>query len=80
VKALEDRPERRADLELYWVAFFDLTTCRPPGFEGALPIPWDAIDQWAQRHSIIGESFDGLVHMVRAMDAVFLEWAQKPDR
>lgn len=36
------------------------------------PIPWDAIDRYAERHGFEGDDYEDLVDFVRAMDEVFL--------
>lgn len=40
---------------------------------GPGPIPWSAIDRWAQRHGITDpDAFDDLVVLVRAQDDAYL--------
>lgn len=73
VKALEDRPQVRSGLLLYWQAFWDVSTCRRIGMEGASPVPWTAIDAWARRHGIAGDGFDRLVELIERMDAVWMK-------
>lgn len=41
---------------------------------GAGPIPWTAIDRYAERHGIDGERFDELERYIKAIDAAYLEW------
>jgi hypothetical protein len=41
-------------------------------------ITWPLVDRWAQRYGIEGEEFDALWHLIREMDAVFLEHHAPP--
>lgn len=70
-------PELREDLQPYWVAFDELSSCRSyAGMAGVpQPIPWTAINEYAIRHRFAGEAFDDLVDLVRAMDTAFLKHA-----
>lgn len=60
---------------LYWRAFMTLKGDRPMGaLGGAGRIPWSSINAYALRYGIDGEDFEHLVHMIDAMDDVFLGW------
>lgn len=61
---------------MYYEAFTELSTCRLQGF-GVGPIPWTAIDRYGERHGFLGEGFEYLVRMVRALDDAFLAYSQK---
>lgn len=66
-------PELLPGLDLYYSAFFDLSTCRPLGFaEG--PIPWLAIDRYCEANDIEGEQREDLHFHVRALDRAYLQW------
>jgi hypothetical protein len=41
------------------------------------PIPWTAVDRYAQRHGFDDEEFDYLLQMIKAMDAVYLAHVNK---
>lgn len=70
---MANAPEMREDLLPFWRAYEDLSTCR--GFAGMsgvpTPIPWTAIDRYASRHGFVGDMFDDLVDITRAMDEEF---------
>lgn len=70
---MANAPEMREDLLPFWKAYEDLSTCR--GFAGMsgvpTPIPWTAIDRYASRHGFVGDMFDDLVDITRAMDEEF---------
>lgn len=66
-------PRVREGLDIFWRAFFDLTTCRTLGWvEG--PIPWTAIDRYAAANDYEGSQREDLFHHVRRMDEAFLNW------
>lgn len=66
----DDRPRIRPDLVWVWRAFQELQTCRPVGM-GMGPIPWTAIQEWADAEEIADtERFRTLI---RAMDRVVLD-------
>lgn len=71
---IANAPELFVGLEWVWDAFRDLSTCRPAGFSGPMPIPWTAAAQYAEAHGIEGEMFDRLNIYVKYMDAAFLKW------
>lgn len=62
-------------LELYWVSFADLTTCRPvAGLGSALPIPIVSVLEYAAAFEFDSEQTASLVYFVRRMDSAFLKW------
>lgn len=61
---------------MYYEAFTELSTCRSVGF-GTGPILWTAINQYGMRHGFVGEGFEYLVRMVRALDDAFLAYSHK---
>ena len=58
-------------LELYYDAFWDLSTCRPNGM-GAGPIPWNVIHDYGSTFTFDTEQMEDLFYLVRVMDNVFL--------
>lgn len=57
------------DLERIRGAFHELSTCRQIGMALG-PIPWTAIDRYAERHGI--GDFEQFATLVRACDAAYL--------
>lgn len=53
-------------------AFYDLNSCRPVGW-GISPIPWTAIDQWAQRNALKGEQRELFEYCIREADKALIE-------
>lgn len=45
---------------------------------GVGPIPWTAIDRYAERHGVTDpDDYDEFVELISAMDSAYLEHAQK---
>lgn len=65
-------PELRMGLELYYGAFWDLSTCRPIGMSEG-PISWLSIDAYATARGLDEEQRDDLHHHIRFMDRAYLE-------
>lgn len=55
----------------------DLGTDRQLGMAVG-PIPWSSIDRWGRRHGCVDpDEFDDLVAIIRAVDSVYLDEAEK---
>jgi hypothetical protein len=65
------------EYRIYWTAFIDLISCRPPG--GKAMIPWTAIQQFASTQGI---PVDELKTVIWSLDHQLREWwkAQEPDK
>ncbi len=55
-------------------AFELLSTCRQISQGGVGPIPWSAIDQFAQQQGFAGDeiAYQDFVHIMQALDEVYL--------
>jgi len=73
---IQHAPELHPGLELYYGAFFDLSTCRQVGF-GVSPIPWNVIADYAQVYQFDDDQVDDLFHFVRHMDHTFINHQSK---
>ncbi len=62
-------------LAFFAEAFNDLSSDRPLGaMGGAGPIPWTAIDRYADRHGLDDpDVFDEFRRLIRAQDRVYLD-------
>jgi len=67
------------ELEWVWNAFMELTTCRSIAFSLG-PIPFLAIKEYALLFNITGLRFDLFNKLIRAMDRVFLDKANKDSK
>ena len=74
---VKDAPQLKPWLELYWAAYAELSTCRPPAFSGTPSIPWTAIHQYAMAWHFDFDQFCDLVYHVRRMDAAIGEQTEK---
>jgi hypothetical protein len=70
-KAIADAPELELGLELFYLAFMDLTTCRSMGF-GEGPIPWTAVRDYCDDMELVGDQRDDMFAHIRMMDTVYL--------
>lgn len=69
---IENAPVLRPGLDFFLDAFYTLSTCRPLGVNGAGPIPWDAIERFADSRGIVGEQREALHFHVRSLDHTYL--------
>jgi len=76
---IRDAPDLRFGLELFYTAFFELSSCRTIGMSDG-PIPWLAIDEYCKRNEIGGEQRDALFHHTRAMDIAYLKHQAKQSK
>ena len=70
-ESIQNAPELRPGLGLFYTAFLDLTGCRQLG-DAMGPIDWIAIDRYCQRHSIEGEQYEDMHYMISRMDLAFM--------
>jgi hypothetical protein len=59
-----------------WLAFGELKTDRQIGMDLG-PIPWSSIDRYASRYGVVGDDFDRLCSLIRAMDHTFLAYLKE---
>jgi hypothetical protein len=71
-KAIASAPQLMLGLELYFDAFFDLSTCRSMGFSMG-PIPWSAMRDYALAFEFSEEQAEDLFHYVRVMDIEYMK-------
>lgn len=60
-------------LELFYMAFMDLTSCRGQSYGSEGPIGWLSINDYCRVHGIIGEQREDLIYHVQRLDAAYLE-------
>jgi hypothetical protein len=76
-RAIANAPQLEWDLELYWEAYTDLSTCRPASFSSVLPLPWTAVVDYAAVNGFDYEQTQSLVFFCRRMDNEFLKWHER---
>nr|DAO81138.1 MAG TPA: hypothetical protein [Caudoviricetes sp.] len=77
--AIANAPILTEGLELYFMAFLDLTTCRSYGMSEG-PIPWTAIKDWATYNGLSVTQTEDLFYMVREMDNAYLDYRAKKQK
>lgn len=77
---MADREEVKPWMQLFWSAWFELSTCRPPGMAGVPPIPWTAVDAYARRHRMDDDDFRTLLIVVRGLDAELAAYAEEKSK
>lgn len=71
---LDEWPELDGRLSEIYQAFWNLSGSRPVGFGGAGPIPWEASENWLDRHGIDDLSEREEIKMLwAALDGKYLE-------
>lgn len=71
---IQNAPELYLGLEMYYLAFLDLTSCRAAGYGTEGPISWMTIEEYADRKEIYGSQREDLHYYISNMDASYLEF------
>jgi len=75
-KAIANAPVLLTGLELWFVAFNELSSCRQIGMSMG-PIPWTAMSEYADRNEFVGEQREDLFRHMNALDSWFLDYHMK---
>lgn len=78
-RALAEAPELRLGLELYYLAYNELHSCRSWSF-GAGPIPWSATKDYAVANRLDEEQTEDLLYYVSKMDQAYIEYASEKSK
>lgn len=70
--AIANAPEMGPGLNLFYIAFLDLTSCRTLGYSQG-PIPWLAIHHYCEAHEIEGEQREDVFYHVARLDKAYLD-------
>ena len=68
---IANAPDLLPGLEMYWIAFSDLTTCRSEGMDEGR-IPWTAVIRYAEWLKLNDEETDDFVTLIKAMDETYI--------
>lgn len=71
IPAFDNRPTVEP-YYFYWRCYCELTTCRSWG-DMPGPIPWQAVNEWAQRNGVDGQAFNALVKVISVIDNLYLK-------
>jgi hypothetical protein len=78
VKAIDNRPEVEPHLIPVWDAYVSLERDRSFSMGGPGPIPFSAIDRYAERYGISNiAEFDRLRRLIMAMDSEYLKFVDE---
>lgn len=69
-------PELNLGLDLYYEAFWCLTTCRSLGM-GIGPIPWTAVMEYCDRYQIEDDQRDDMVYHINQMDDAYRKHVER---
>lgn len=75
---IRDAPQLFLGLEIYYGAFFDLTTSR--GGFGDGPISWKTIEEYARLNDFSEDQKDDLHYYIAKMDETFMEKRRRDKR
>ena len=71
---IQNAPEIPLGMELYIVAFQDLDSSRMPAFNGVAPIPWLAINEYAQALGLDDDETEDLHFFIRRLDHFYIKY------
>lgn len=67
-ESIQNAPVLFDGLEIYLVAFLDLTSCRGATMAGMTPIPWTAIDRYCVANGFTGDQREDAFYFIRKLD------------
>lgn len=76
---MQNAPRLMLGLELYWSAFWDLTTCRTTGWSVA-PIPWSAMREYVEVYELDEEQAESLFYLIRSMDNAYMDYRARKSK
>lgn len=74
---LDDSPDLREDLRFYLVAYQELSTIRPAAFSGVMPLPYDKVDEYAERYKLDPEETEDFRDIINGLDSEFRAFLDK---
>jgi hypothetical protein len=77
--ALLDEPDLLQGLDLYYNAFWELSSDRQVGMSAG-PIPYSSIVTYCREWGLDEELSSNMLKLVRKMDGHFLEWQDKQSK
>lgn len=72
-QAIVNAPELQLGLDLFYVAFTDLSTCRSIGMSEG-PIPWTAVRDYCDELLLEGDQREDMFFHIREMDVSYLNY------
>lgn len=74
---IANAPELFQGLELFYMAFQDLTTCRGMGYNSEGAVGWLQINEYCMAHGINGEQREDMFYHIQHLDAAYLNYKAK---
>lgn len=74
---IENKPELQPHLQVYWMAFWQLTTCRNALYMTEGQIPWHVVDDWGKGAGMTRDERQDLWLAISTMDNVYLDHKSK---
>lgn len=71
---IQNAPELNLGLELFYIGFLELTSCRVIGM-GLGPIPMMAMLEYCEINGIDGEAREDFLWLLQRLDHKYLEWS-----
>jgi hypothetical protein len=71
---IQNAPELYLGLELFYIGFLELTSCRAVGM-GLGPIPMMAMLEYCEINGVDGELREDFLYFVQLLDHKYLEWS-----
>lgn len=71
---IANAPELFVGLELYYLGFLDLTSCRGQSYGTEGPISWITMHEYCFVHGIEGEQREDFFYHISRMDSAYLEF------
>lgn len=73
---IQNAPQLNIGLELYYVAFQELNSCRALGMTIG-PIPWTAVKTYCDEHGIVSDLREDVFYYITQMDEAYLSYVSK---
>ena len=75
-KKIREAPDFPLGLELFYLSWEELSTCRSSGF-GLGPIPWLAVNDYCLTYEIEDDQREDMFYHVRQLDDAYLKFQDK---
>lgn len=75
--SIANAPDLEIGLQLFYVAFFELSTCRSFSQMSEGPIWWTAINDYCNQYNIRDSQRDDLFYHLNELDKVYLDYREK---
>jgi hypothetical protein len=74
---IKNAPSLNLGLDLFYLAFLELNSCRALGYGSEGPVPWLAIKDFCAFYNIVDEQCEDLFFHVQRLDQAYLEFRNR---